>query len=51
MELCDYVTHWIIIFISDPSQTHLDLIIWFSLYLIKIVLKPDPPEQVFALMC
>ena len=24
------------IFISDPSLTHLDLIIWFSLYLIKV---------------
>ena len=53
MELCDYVTHWIIIFISDPSLAHLDLTICFSLYLIKVVcLKPDPPpppEQVFVL--
>ena len=36
MELCDCVTHWIIIFIFDPSLTQLDLIIWFSLYLIKV---------------
>ena len=53
MELCDYVTHWIIIFISDLSLTHLDLIIWFSLYLIKVACfetgPPPPPEQVLVL--
>ena len=55
MELCDYVTHWIIIFISDPSLTHLDLIIWFSLYLIKVAcLETRPPRTgvcVVVIMC
>ena len=46
MELCDCVTHWIIIFISDPSLTQLDLIIWFSLYLIKVAcFETRPLEQ------
>ena len=52
MELCDYVTHRIIIFISDPSLTHLDLIIWFSLYLIKVAcFETRTPKQVFVLLC
>ena len=41
-----YATHWIIIFISDPSLTQLDLIIWFSLYLIKVAcFETWPLEQ------